>query len=106
MAGRKNLITKGEILDRLSILILRAVHDKTPKELTVFLSEFNPKDAEILVGLLEVNKKIWNLESEIRIGKEGKLGLKEIGRRALLIRNLNKKRVVLKGETKINHASQ
>lgn len=48
--------------------------------------------------LKEINKTIWGLEYEIRSGKEGGLGLEEIGRRALLIRNHNGRRALVKNE--------
>ena len=96
-------MSNGEFLDRLSILILRAVHGDS-QDLVSYLSEFKGKDAQTLVGLLEINNKIWGLESDIRQGKE--LGLEEVGRRAIAIRDLNKQRVRLKNEKKIDHASQ
>jgi len=72
---------------------------------------------EWLNELYIVNAKIWDLESDIRKGKEGELGLEEVGRRAILIRNLNRERVALKNkiieetgigfkDVKMNHASQ
>ena len=66
-------------------------------------------------ALYEVNGAIWDLESDIRKGKEGELGLEEVGRRALKIRDLNAKRIQFKNdiserygedsEVKGNHAS-
>ena len=63
-----------------------------------------------------VNNKIWHLENEIRHMKELRLPLNEIGRRALMIRDLNKERVAYKnaiddiseeffGDLKVDHAS-
>ena len=43
-----------------------------------------------------VNIKISLLEADIRQGRERALGLEEVGRRALQIRDLNKERVALK----------
>lgn len=113
------MIQKGDIFDRLSILILKTSHNievETIKdELSELLLEFkvlNLKQAEVFINLLSVNGKIWNLEFDIRQGKEKELGLEEIGRRALAIRDLNKKRIALKNsvsqykEVKVNHASQ
>ena len=71
----------------------------------------------ILKKLYEVNGKIWDLEADIRKGKEGELGLEEVGRRAIEIRNLNKTRISIKNEitevtgsgfkdVKVNHASE
>lgn len=67
-------------------------------------------------NLYEFNGKIWDLESDIRKGKEGELGLEEVGRRALAIRDLNGFRILNKnkissifkemGEKKYNHASE
>ena len=64
----------------------------------------------------EINGRIWDLESDIRKGKEGELGSEEVGRRALMIRNINSERIALKnqiavfhneyGERKYNHASE
>ncbi len=65
--------------------------------------------------LLIHNAMIWSLESDIRLGKEGELGLSEVGRRAIRIREHNRKRCAVKAEIaiacgdfveqKINHAS-
>ena len=68
------------------------------------------------VSLYEVNGRIWDLEAEIRQGKEKIFGLEEVGRRALLIRDINSERVKIKTEIvektgigykniKVNHAS-
>jgi len=46
--------------------------------------------------LKEIHKHIWSLESDIRCGVEQQLGLEEVGRRAIEIRNWNNKRVQLK----------
>lgn len=67
--------------------------------------------------LYDSNSNIWNLEAAIRQGKEGELGLEEVGRRAIEIRNNNGKRIKIKSEIvekvgigykdiKINHASE
>ena len=52
--------------------------------------------------LKEANGNIWDLESDIRKGKGGELGLEEVGRRALKIRQLNNLRIVVKNEV-ANH---
>jgi hypothetical protein len=48
--------------------------------------------------LKEVNGKIWDLESDIRKGREGELGLEEVGRRAIQIRQLNNLRIIVKNQ--------
>jgi hypothetical protein len=70
---------------------------------------------DVVEKLYSVNGRIWDLESDIRKGKEGELGLEEVGRRALLIRDWNHIRIGLKNiiaerlgeeiEIKGNHAS-
>ena len=72
---------------------------------------------ELVDRLCIVNARIWHLESDIRKGKEGELGLEEVGRRAIAIREHNAERTALKNEltrrldpdgfldTKVNHAS-
>ena len=67
--------------------------------------------------LYDINGQCWDMESEIRKGKEGILGLEEVGRRTLTLRDKNKIRVGIKNEIvrefgegfediKMNHASQ
>lgn len=117
----------AEVLDRLSILKLKIERINEPhlkKELKAFnnaLGEFKNNGLKIkqewLNELYKINTKIWDLEADIRKGKEGELGLEEVGRRAILIRNLNRERVALKNniiqetgigfkDVKVNHASE
>jgi len=67
--------------------------------------------------LYEINRKIWDLEDNIRKGQTGHLTLEEVGRTALAIRDSNGIRVAIKAkvvstigigyrEIKINHASE
>lgn len=68
-------------------------------------------------SLKQIHDKIWDLESELKSGKEDELSLDEIGRRAIEIRNWNRRRIDLKNqmaeklgcavkEIKRNHISQ
>jgi len=116
-----------EILDRLSILKLKIERIGEPhlqKELEEYekaLVEFKIKgmfiDENWIKDLYKLNGEIWDLESDIRKGKEGELGLEEVGRRAILIRGINNKRVAIKNkiveetghgfkDVKMNHASE
>ncbi len=67
--------------------------------------------------LYKINGQIWDLEADIRSGKEGELGLEETGKRALEIRDLNRERILVKRDIvvrtevgylplKENHASE
>ena len=72
----------SELIDRYTILLLkkeRLPADKQiSKEVITFrkaIDEFeHPKTTEYIDDLLEVNGKIWDLESDIRKGKEKQLG--------------------------------
>jgi len=114
----------SDMIDRYSILLLkkgRLPEDaKLTEEYARFASELGAYSDQKYIRehidlLVAVNGKIWDLESDIRKGKEGTLGLEEVGRRALLIRDLNAERIRLKNriaerwgefkEIKIDHAS-
>lgn len=105
----------SEITDRLSILILKWIHGgDVREELHTYAKQCKFNDS--FLDLLRVNAEIWELESDIRKGKEGKLGLEEVGKRALAIRNKNQERIKIKNhiaresktflEVKVSHASQ
>ena len=114
----------GDIIDRWSIAYLKhqRANQDTSQEINEYIDyckeKYSQKDIkEYFNLLLKVNGDIWSLESDIRKGKEGELGLEEVGRRALQIRNFNGIRVKLKNELnlkynegfqeiKANHASQ
>ena len=116
-----------EVLDRFTIVRLKVERIGEPQ----ILDEYNALKQAIedekkhgtlikedwLQRLYDLNAKIWDLEHDIRRGKEGELGLEEVGRRALAIRDLNKQRVGIKNEVaqvtrkgfqdvKMNHASE
>ena len=115
----------SEIIDRLSILMLKCerfpAHMRPVEERQRFLDAFNemrPQDIRKtgwLCDQVEINGRIWDLEAAIRQGKEGELGLEEVGRRALKLRDLNAERVRRKNmiagvlgefrEVKHDHAS-
>jgi len=48
--------------------------------------------------LKEIHNTIWELEKELKSGKELELDLAEIGRRAILIRDWNNKRIGVKNK--------
>lgn len=110
----------SEIADRYSIALLkneRADADNKVEIHTLHKELIQYSGAlEFVSKLKDVNGKIWDLESDIRKGKEGELGLEEVGRRAIAIRELNKIRVGYKNQMvqlygegfediKMNHAS-
>ena len=115
----------ADILDRLSIAMLKKHAggldvDRELEELEAAAAEYEAEVGEAKIGtwksmLVLFNSLIWSLESDIRLGKEGILGHAEVGRRALVIRDHNAKRVKVKQaiatevdeivERKVNHAS-
>ena len=115
----------SDMLDRYSILLLKKERLPANKEVEAECARFEADIAartnqayisKHVALLKDVNGKIWDLESDIRKGKEGELGLGEVGRRALLIRDHNAERVRLKNvvakelgefeEIKVDHASE
>lgn len=116
----------SEFCDRLSILRLKCERIIGEKSCIDELNYFNahlheyklllPNIEDYISRLYLINDDIWKLEFDIRNGKEGIIGLEEVGRRAISIRDLNKKRVSIKNEIinitkigfvdiKINHVS-
>jgi hypothetical protein len=115
----------GEILDRYSIAILKkerasAENQQEIDDLTQEIESYKQTHEEFINEkidkLIEINGMIWDLESDIRKGREGELGLEEVGRRAIKIREFNKIRVGYKNDVvevfgegykdiKMNHAS-
>ena len=60
---------------------------------------------DLVVELEKVNGKIWDAEHAIRKGLDDKVPLEEIGRRALVIRDLNMRRIAVKNAI-ANHTGQ
>ena len=111
----------GEVADRYSIVKLKSERTEVDcaEELQALTEELNKAEglAPYIQQLYEINGRVWDLESDIRKGKEGELGLEEVGRRAIMIRGINGERVAIKNtvnkiyktgflETKVNHASE
>jgi hypothetical protein len=53
---------------------------------------------ESFEDLKDIHRHIWQLEADLRNGYEQSLGLEEIGRRAILIRDWNNKRIAIKNK--------
>lgn len=112
----------GDIIDRWTIAYLKNTRggvDTVEEQYAYqeYCAGYNQKTiADAFKELLKHNGDIWTLESDIRKGKEGELGLEEVGRRAIQIREHNKLRIEVKNrinsqynegfqETKVNHTS-
>ena len=115
----------SDIIDRYSIVKLKTENlpenKECKKELKALEDELTHYSNILVPNWIErlytVNAKIWALEADIRQGKEGLLGLEEVGRRAIKIRDFNGERIKIKNEIsklsqigfqeiKINHGSE
>lgn len=90
-----------ELVDRYTIAQLK--FDKTnanQEELNFYVNKLKQYNLDLiqtdLDQLYSIHKSIWNLEAELKTGREEELALEEIGRRAIAIRDHNNKRVALK----------
>lgn len=99
----------GEIIDRLSILTRKiyfgeedAISEHRYLEQGIEHYGINGKLVTNVMRLTQMNIEIWNLENEMRRDTDNKMDTAEIGRRAIVIRDLNRKRVSYK--TKLNVA--
>lgn len=98
-----------ELCDRLTIAKLkfeRLPDDELDKALLVKQIEYYasgidwnlPGLSELVNKLQEINGLMWDAEWAIRKGLDADLGLDEIGRRALKIRDLNRERIAVKNQ--------
>ena len=90
-----------ELIDRLAIAEIK--HEKTQLnqvEVQWYRNSFQNYDLESITEdfeeLKKIHRTIWGLESDLKSFKEHLHPLEEIGRRAILIRDYNHKRVELK----------
>jgi hypothetical protein len=90
-----------ELVDRYAIAQLK--FDKTKanqEELNFYTNKLEQYNLDLIRADLEqlysIHKNIWNLEAELKTGREAELALDEIGRRAIAIRDHNNKRLALK----------
>lgn len=115
----------GELIDKLSILSRKiyfgeevAISEHRYIEHRISSTGLPGKLITNVIRLAQMNIEIWNLEHEMRKVAEGpgQMSYEEVGRRAVKIRDLNRKRIEYKNilndvagnnfrETKINHLS-
>lgn len=98
----------SELIDRYTIARLKM--ERIGQQETIDEFEFLDKAIEAykkrgvvikqewINGLYEANARTWDLEADLRKGKELNLGLDEVGRRAIAIRESNKVRIGIKNE--------
>lgn len=97
----------GDVVDRYNICRLKQEKGNIDSSKEIHeLSEAMLKYENILPcieRLYELNSKIWDLEADIRAENEAILGLEEIGKRALQIRDLNAVRNDIKKEIDLRY---
>jgi hypothetical protein len=92
-----------ELVDRLAIAEVKFKRTKAnEEELLWYMNQSLRIDLAEIVDeyeeLKRIHDEIWELEAELKTGREAELGLEEIGRRAIAIRDHNNKRVALKNK--------
>ena len=95
----------GDVIDKLSILTRKiyfgdedSISEHRYLEHGLLAYGIEGKLITNVMRITQINAEIWNLEHEIRNGGEDKFPIDEIGRRAILIRNLNRKRIQYKNK--------
>lgn len=95
-------VSIGDIVDRYTICKLKSErgHIDNTKELCDLSAELKYYDGiePYVEQLYKLHGEIWDLEGDIRRGNEEILGLEEVGRRALQLRDMNKIRISIKNE--------
>ena len=98
-----------EVADRYSIALLKIERldaseidiDDMQKQIDYYkkgLDLDSPDLAKLVDDLYDINGKMWDAEHAIRKGQDDGLGLEEIGRRAIHIRDLNRIRMKVKND--------
>ena len=100
-----------EIADRYTIAVLKAERCTDPIEIArakrqmEFYAETGKPNAQLdkvplnlLTQLLDVNREMWDTEGLIRRGEENSTTLEEIGRLALSVRDINRRRNGIKND--------
>tara|TARA_B100000745_G_scaffold300218_2_gene253355 strand:- start:2448 stop:2828 length:381 start_codon:yes stop_codon:yes gene_type:complete len=98
-----------EVADRYTIALLKIERlgpdeidiDDMRKQIDYYREGLKLEDPELAIlvnDLYEINGKMWDAEYAIRKGQDENLGLEEIGRRALQIRDLNRIRMKVKND--------
>ena len=90
----------SEIIDRFTITLLKSerTDEDVSEELTAYKKEIPDGDSvnTFIDRMYEINGKIWDTEGDIRRGID--MPLEEVGRLALIVRDLNQVRNGIKGE--------
>lgn len=112
-----------ELIDRYAICVVKQkrTNSANAAEYEFYTQQITRFDldtvSEHLNNLIKIHDEIWDLEKELKSGKEHLLSMEEIGQRAIGIRDKNNQRVALKNkiadilgckvrEIKVDHLSE
>jgi hypothetical protein len=93
-----------ELVDRYTIAIVKheRTHGANQAEYDFYHNEMQELDIEMLKPhlrqLIDIHQRIWDLEDDFKKYQESTHSLEEVGRRSLVIRDLNHERVKLKNQ--------
>jgi hypothetical protein len=90
-----------ELVDRLAIAEIKFNRTQSnQEELSWYSAQAQQFGIDVATEeyqkLKEIHNKIWELEAQLKSGRESELSLEELGSRAIEIRDYNKKRIALK----------
>jgi hypothetical protein len=90
----------AEAADRYTIAVLKKERllEQVAYYAPALIEAEHPGLTKLVGELYQINSQIWDAEAAIRAGQDQELGLEEIGRRALKIRDLNRVRVGIKNQ--------
>jgi hypothetical protein len=92
-----------ELFDRLAIAEIKWERTRSnQEELEWYRTQVQNFDLTLVMPQLQelkaIHNTIWELEAELKSGREAELNLEEIGRRAIKIRDHNNKRIAVKNQ--------
>ena len=109
-------VSLGELIDKITILEIKQIHmtgiklknvDKELKLLKNTLQDTNLEiDIDLINNLKEVNKKLWEIENDIRIKESNQMFDKEFIRLARSVYKENDKRASIKKEINQKYNSE
>ena len=106
----KEIITPlPEVIDRYTIALLKLERldkseidiDEMQEQVDYYKSGIdfsNERIVNLTDELYKVNGNIWDIEGSIRKGLDDDLGYEEIGKRAVMVRDLNRNRMKIKND--------
>lgn len=106
-------VSNGEIVDKLTILLIKQQNIKNQSKLSNIEKEINAitcdyiinKDSELFKRLYELNKSLWNIEDAIRLKESKQEFDQEFIELARSVYKMNDKRAEVKREINISSES-